>query len=65
LLTFHKANRPFTKDATIAVTQTHLPYILIDAVVSAARTAEEKQRATLIKSEINARIGKVGKWDWN
>jgi hypothetical protein len=45
--------------------QTHLPYGLIDGVVAAARTREEKGRVELIKSEIAVRVGKVGKWDWS
>lgn len=49
----------------MAVTQTHLPYALIDSVLAAASTKEEKRRAGQIKTEIKARIGRVDTWDWN
>jgi hypothetical protein len=49
----------------MAVTQTHLPYALIDSVVGAASSKEEKRKAAQIKAEIKARIGRVGKWDWS
>jgi hypothetical protein len=62
---FNQANLPFDQGAVAGVTQTHLPYGLIDSVVAAARTDEEKRRVELIKSEITVRVGKVGRWDWS
>lgn len=55
----------FDKGTTVAATQTHLPYSLIDSVVGSATTAEEKRRAALVRAEVNSRVGKVGKWDWS
>jgi len=65
LCMIQKANLPFDQGAVAGVTQTHLPYGLIDSVVAAARTDEEKRRVELIKSEITVRVGKVGRWDWS
>lgn len=60
-----QANLPFDQGAVVGVTQTHLPYGLIDSVVAAAQSNEEKRRVGLIKAEIAARVGKVGRWDWS
>jgi hypothetical protein len=55
----------FNKGSTVAATQTHLPYALIDSVVGSATTGEEKRRAALVRAEVNSRLGKVGNWDWS
>ncbi|CCA68133.1 hypothetical protein PIIN_02000 [Serendipita indica DSM 11827] len=65
LLMIQNANQPFDKGATVAVTQTRLPYPLIDAVVAAAQTEDEVHKAAGIKAEIEARIGKMGRWEWS
>ncbi|KAG9053963.1 hypothetical protein FS842_006599 [Serendipita sp. 407] len=65
ILMIKKANQPFAQGATISVTQTHLPYSLIDAVVGAAQSKEELRKASLVKAEIAARIGRVGRWEWH